>query len=288
MSKQRKVFSLEIAKIHNRFDVRKALDDDNILRFVELYEAGSEVPPIQVALIDGEYCYVDGRHRAQAKLIMDQTVIDCVLAEESDVIKLYGIALEANYGGAKPPTKVDIEHTIIRMIESGAKDADIKRALHFMPIGMLRSYTHVARSYLSKRNTREALEAIASGNMNVAQAALKFNLPVEKLKDAISGKKKKFSTGDAALITEGKNHVNRTMRSATGTITQKLKQFMTKLEDREIKASTVISVIDEWDTKVRAQQARVKDWRDRVASITNGRQLNEDPESYDIGEDGDE
>lgn len=270
-----KVISIEISEIRNKFDVRKTLDDDNILRLAELYQNNIEVDPIRVAIIEGEYCFVDGRHRAAARALLELKTIDAIVVHESNELQLYSEALRSNYGGSKPPTREDIEHTIRKMMEAGAKESHLKARLDFIPYSILRIYISVVQTTLRKRKIKAAIEAVADG-MILAEAATKYGVKLDSLKDAISGRKRKWGTGESALLTEYTLYINRVLKTANSGISKKIQLLLVKLEDHEVKPETATRIIEHWGAKLNGTIHRIKDWKERLKAITEGKKSTEE------------
>lgn len=263
-----KIVSLPIQDIANRFDVRKELDEDNIIRLAELYQNNVDLPPIQVTLINGVYCYVDGRHRAQARLMLDMPTIDCEIVTETDTLQLYADALRANYGGAKPPTRADIEHTIKCMVEAGARETHIKAKLDFLPAGVIRVYMNTVKSSINKRRMAAALDAITEG-MTLVDSAEKYGLEIDALKDALQGKKKRFGGSQTGFLTDSINAITTTLKSSTAVIAGRMKVLFGKVEDGEATIETAARVLDHWESKATQSLHRIKDWRERLRAISS-------------------
>jgi ParB-like chromosome segregation protein Spo0J len=261
------VVKVEILHIINKFDVRKSLDDDRILQFAELIQNGAEFPPITVIqLEEGGYAFVDGRHRAAAYALLNLTEIPAIIKPEgsSSVLALFAEALAANYGGAKPPTSEDIRHTVTKLIEAGEREASIRKALHFIPLPILRRYLSDASSTLKKRRIREALDAIAGG-VSIPDAAKRYKIEEGLLRDAIAGRKRQWgSSGEASLLAESVQYVNTVLRSANTGIGKKVQALLGKVGSGELSPEVVEKVLDAWATKLNGATHRIKDWKERL------------------------
>jgi ParB-like nuclease domain len=270
---------IKIIEIINKFDVRKALNDDHIIQLAELIQNGVKLPPILViALRGGGYAFVDGRHRAAAHALLNIEVVEAVVKAEGSMteLQLMAEALKSNWGGALPPNQEDIRHTIIKLIEDGAKEKVIAEALKFLPHGMFRRYMKDATSVVNKRNTAKALEAIADG-MNIPDAAKRFKLKEDSLRDAIMGRKRKWGgTEEIRIQGEARAYINTAMRSVNNGIGKKIQVLIWKVEHGEIQPSVAAEAIELWASKLNGTMHRLKDWRERLQAAIHNPQTEED------------
>src|SRR3989344_7285276 len=68
---------LPVSDLKMKFDVRKSLNEDRVLLFMEMYESGNSVPPIEV--IRGTMDIHDGRHRKAALDHLGRKHAECIL-----------------------------------------------------------------------------------------------------------------------------------------------------------------------------------------------------------------
>jgi len=278
-----KVELIKLASIHNKFDVRKELDQDRVLQFASMYQSGEvNLPPVEVVRIspDGEtmdadaieYAYIDGRHRGAARAYLNLTDVPAVVRNGSlrdDPAALYARALEANWGGAKPPTRADITHTIQRMLENGVPRTEVSAILTFLPKGALRGYLADALSLISKRRIAKALDDIQDG-LGLETAARRNNVKPETLRDILAGKKGKWGksrSDEVQYITEMKQYVSRTAFAANTGISKKVLFMLQRVEDGEISGAAARKVVDYWKDHVAKTSLRIADWQARLESI---------------------
>ena len=266
-----KTIMVPLAQIENRFDVRTKLDDDRVLQFAGCFEAGMELPPVKlVRMGDDKYSYVDGRHRGAARAFCNYTNVAAVIIDNpNDPAELFAQALEANWGGAKPPTRDDITHTITRMLEIGATQTAIRERLSFLPAGSLKAYISSARGAIMKRKLTKALDAVGEG-LTVEGAARKFDFPVEALKDVIQGKKGKWGrsrTNEIETATAFKAYISGQLRSANSGISKKMEFMLTKVDAGEMSYKVAYDVLKAWSEHLRKTGIRVSDWRARLNAI---------------------
>src|SRR6266850_7024695 len=84
------------------FFVRKKLNDDRVMQLALLYEAGTELPPIE---INWDKQVIDGRHRKAALEMLGRKTALCHDIGQKALGESIVLALRANVGGALPPTK---------------------------------------------------------------------------------------------------------------------------------------------------------------------------------------
>lgn len=268
MTRKSNPIMIPLVNIENRFDVRTKLDDDRMVQLAGCYESGVALPPVQVIeLAEGKYAYVDGRHRGAAREYCGYTDIAAIVTDNpNDPAELFARALQANYGGAKPPTRDDISHTIIRMLELGASQTAIRERLEFIPSGSLKAYIASGRSTIMKRRISKALDAIGDGD-TIETASKKTGVPIDSLKDVVSGKKGKWGTGrtnEKEFCTSLKAHISSSLKATNTSISKKIEFMLTKVSDGEISYKEAYGVIRSWSEHLRKTGIRITDWRARL------------------------
>lgn len=269
----RPVQMVSLTSISNKFDVRTALDEDRVVQFVGLYEAGVDLPPVKlVKLGDEKFAYIDGRHRGAARAYLNLPDVPALIFNGSlsdNPVELFAQALQSNWGGAKPPTRNDITHTIIRMLEHGASQALVSGRLDFLPKGALRAYIAQARSTLAKRKLARAMEDVADG-MTVEEAAKRRRVNIELIKNSISGKRGKKIGGSAEmeLVIALKSHIAGQMGSANSSIGKKVQMLLQHVEDGEVTSKSAMEILKDWNERLRKSMVRVADWQARVEAIS--------------------
>lgn len=266
-----KILLIAIADIANRFDVRRSLDDDRIIQLAELYRDGAALPPIEIIELAqaGKYAFIDGRHRAAARALLGETTVPAVIVKNSmQPLELFATALQANWGGAKPPSREDITHTVVRMIELGAKEKDLSDHLSFLPGSSLRHYMKAARALLHGRKMQQALQMVSDGVL-IEEAARKVGVGADTIRDAIQGRKRKLSAAGQQnmAVSDAKTYITRSLRAANSGIAQKIQALMRLVETGEAPAALPHSVIDAWEKHLNGTLHRIRDLRERVNQI---------------------
>lgn len=270
-----KVEMVPLSQILNKFDVRIELDNDRVVQFAGLYEGGVNLPPVRIVKLDEDtYAYIDGRTRGAARAYLNLKDVPAVICNGSlrdNPIELFAEALESNWGGSKPPSGADIIHSVLRMLELGATQGAIRERLNFIPSGAASAYISSARSVLQKRRLTKALDAVAEG-VTVETASSMFKCKLDRLKNAISGKKGTFGahrSNEQQVAIELKGYISRHLLSANTGISKKMTILLTKVEEGEVSAKVARSVIKAWSEHCRKTMLRIEDWDDRLDSISS-------------------
>ena len=273
-----KVEMILLSKIVNKFDVRVALDEDRVIQFAGLYEGGIKLPPVRLVRLDEEsYAYIDGRTRGAARAYLNMPDVPAVVCNGSlrdNPVELFAEALESNWGGAKPPSREDITHTILRMLELGATWKSITDRLTFLPTGSARAYISWAQSVLQKRRVSVALDSIAEG-MSVADAAHFYKLKPDHLKNVISGKKGKWGGSKSdqdQLVAKLKSYISTRLFAANAGISKNVQFLFQKVENGEVSPKVCAEVLKNWSEHMRKTTIRIDDWKARLESVTRERE----------------
>lgn len=271
-----KTVTLQLSQIINKFDVRTKLDEDRVIQLAEAYEGDIQLPPVDVIKLDNEdslYAYVDGRHRGAAREFLNLKDIEAVVLDSSlndNPTELFALALEANYGGAKPPTREDIIHTITRMLEAGCDRTSIKERLTFLPTGAVRAFTSQALGTIQKRRVTKALDAIADG-ATMEVAAKTFRIKPDMLKNVIQGKKGKWGKNrseEVQFSVEVKAYISAALRSANTGIGKKIDEVFRRVEDGEMSHKLASEVLAAWSEHLRNTSSRIRDRQARLDAIS--------------------
>lgn len=273
-----KVEMIPLNRIVNKFDVRVSLDEDRVIQFAGLYEAGVKLPPVRVVRLDEDhYAYIDGRHRGASRAYLNLTDIPAVVANgplRDNPVELFAEALELNWGGAKPPSREDITHTILRMLELGASWKSITDRLTFLPTGSARAYISWAQSVLQKRRLSVALDSIAEG-MSVGDAAHFYKLKPDFIKNVISGKKGKWGGNRSEqdqLSAKLKSYISTKLFAANAGISKNVQFLFQKVESGEVSPKVCSEVLKNWSEHMRKTTIRIDDWKARLEAVTRERE----------------
>lgn len=271
------IYTVQLDSIKNLFDVRTKLDEDRILQLAGAYESGVPLPPAKIVRLDTEeesYAWVDGRHRGAARAFLNKKDIDCVICDKcNDQAELYTEALSSNWGGAKPPTRQDLEHTVVRLLEIGCSIKDIRDRLQFLPRGSLNSYISAAQNVLFKRRIRPAIDAIALGK-SIEDVATTYKLKPDQIRNAITGRKKKYITShDKQVEADMKAYITNVLKSANTGIAKKLDNLLRDVDEGRLSSATVGIIIHAWREHCRKTMVRIEDWHARLNAISHEQDL---------------
>jgi len=267
---------IPLDQIKNLFDVRVELDNDRVLQFVGMYESHVDLPPVRVICLDSEdnkYAYIDGRTRGAALALMGRKEAEAVIvsSDKFSTGELYAEALKSNWGGSKPPSRADITHSIIRMLEAGETPATIRKELNFLPRGSLNAYIATAQGTLTKRKISVALDKISEGELTIEDAASASKIDVSHLRVALKGKNKGFRsrTAQAEHAHTLQLHILHSLQHANLSIGMKVSELLQEVEHGEMSPLLAEKVINSWFEHLRKATLRAADWRQRLKNITS-------------------
>lgn len=261
--------NIPIANITNRFDVRRKIEEDHVLYLAGLIEGKANLPPIKVITIgEDQYAFIDGRHRAAAYALLGYDTIPASISKDSgDTAHYFGDALRSNWGGAKPPSRTDLEYTVSQMLDRGVSPIKIRESLNFVPASMLRLILTNSHSLLRKKRINKALDAVANGS-KLADAAKEFSVEPDALKEAVTGRKRAASE-QAIPLASIKSYISITLRASNTGIAKKIERVIKDVDDGETPSSTATQAIEAWEAHLKNTLNRMKDWKERVQMLEN-------------------
>jgi hypothetical protein len=129
-----------------RYQVRHGLDRATISRYATTMAAGTELPPVTVALVEGVPVLVDGWHRVEALLAIERHVVEAVIIEATEQEAMW-LAASANMTHGLPLRKSELRRVFQAYI----------RARQHRKRGGIKSYREMAKelpgvSYNTVRN----------------------------------------------------------------------------------------------------------------------------------------
>ncbi|MBS3903160.1 MAG: hypothetical protein KGZ30_02155 [Anaplasmataceae bacterium] len=255
MATKKKTRMMLISDLETNLFVRDSLDQDHALMLAELYEAGIELPPIQVA--KGKIV-VDGRHRIEARqlaLKKDIEVEDIDLVDETEII---AAAYRANVGGSLPPKRQDTEHTICLLLQRGQSQKSIAELLS-VPPSLARRYVKEVQSRMSRAKLQRAASSVTDGGMTVAKAAETHGVDSAKLKEILSGRRRKKTWG----VAEIKAQLSLSYKSNGLKTAAAVRKLIEKFEDGDVTARQVADMLDHVEKLQRKAARAIADWRKR-------------------------
>jgi hypothetical protein len=117
-----------------------------------------------------------------------------------------------------------------------------------------------------KRRISRALDAISEGD-TIEAASKKSGVPLDSLKDVMSGKKGKWGSGrsnEKDFCNSIKAHISSSLKATNTSISKKIEYMLTKVQDGEISYKEAYGVIRAWAEHLRKTGIRIADWRARL------------------------
>ncbi len=239
--------------------VRQELNHDHALYLADLIIGGVKMRE-KVKLTE-EHLIIDGRHRKEAYELADVLEIEVEIYKVDSETDLIAAGFRANTGGSMPPSIADTEHTIALLLERGVSMRAIGELLG-LPGNIARKYAGSVKSRLDRAKIVKAGAAVTDGNLTVAKAAQQFDVPPEKLKEFLSGTRKK--RGNSLADTQRK------LTSQYKSIGQRNAAFcrnlIEKFEDGDLKAGEVNDIFNHLQRLADRSGRVLADWRARFAA----------------------
>jgi ParB-like chromosome segregation protein Spo0J len=239
--------------------VRKSLNQDHVLYLAELLEAGIKLPAI-IITPDGRI--IDGRHRIEAYDLWGKKEVPAVVRNLTDDSEIISEAYRCNVGGALPPTKEDTEHTVKLLLESGTPQTRIAEALG-LPISIARNYIASIKSRQARAKISRAVVAVTDGGLTAAKAAVEHNVDIDKLREALSGKKRKKKWG----VDEMKRTFTSSYRSLSSKNAGAIRRLFEKYEDGDVTAKQVEALLKHLENLQRKATRNLADWASRFQGM---------------------
>lgn len=265
--KQRQVVTLPISDIHFEFYVRTSLDQDRVLQFMLLYDGKQEMPPLIVAeadkpAVDGraQYTLVDGGHRLQAQLNLDYKTVEAVISSEHDSADLIEEAFKANWGGSKPPTDADIQHTLLLLIELGQSERAIMDRMP-MPRSVTRKYMRAAYSTITRRKLQAAALLVVDKNKTIAAAAEAAGVDSDALRQHLAGKSKRQVRKG---LDSFKGQLTQRFQSLANKNSYMLRKLLMAYEDSDINEKAALAVFAHLFKLLHQQERMVREYATRL------------------------
>ncbi len=240
--------------------VRRALDQDHAIYLAELIEGGITLPPIEVT---ADLAVVDGRHRIEAYELNGIKEIDVIYVDLENETDLIAAGYRANLGGPLPPSREDTEHTIMLLLDRGATKKSIGELLA-LPAGMARKYIAEVQSKTARAKLLKAAAAVTDGGLTVAKSAEQYGVDLEKLKQTLSGTRRKQKTGIGDL----RRIISMRHRSTSTKDSVMVRSLMDKLEDGDVTERQVSEIFDHLEQLLDRSSRRLSDWRKRLNATT--------------------
>ncbi len=236
----KKSIRMRIDQIQETFCVRKDLNQDRVLMFMQVMEDGGIIEPIEVS--EDSLELVDGRHRLQAHRECGCHEIECVLIAQRPRSELIARAFMANSDAPLPMTAGDILTTMKLLIGEGLIRRQVVQLLESTkyPLPTLRRYYDDAKKQLQEQLLRKAAHAVSEDELTTAQAAEKYKVDLEKLREFLSGKRRKAKAGVSGI----KGNLSSQFNSHAHSVSMTLGKLGEKFQDGELTVKQGREILD--------------------------------------------
>lgn len=254
-----KTIKVALQDLQRNLFVRKELDTERVMFLAELIENG--VPMHDKIKVTRDLVIVDGRHRWEAYDLNKVKEIEVEIVDITDEITLISEAYRANIGGSKPPTAEDTDHTIELLIE---RKQTIKAIAELMalPQSMARKYVSEVKSRLNRAKLMSAVHAVTNGGLTVPQAATQHEVDIDKLKEALSGTRKKHKDNKNGIEGLHRN-LTRQYKSISSTNASILRKLLTQYEDGDVNHDQATEIIKHLESLQKGTSRAIADWKRR-------------------------
>ncbi len=255
---------LPIADLKMRFDVRRTLNEDRVHLFMEMFESGNSVPPIEV--VRGTMDIHDGRHRKAALDLLGRKHAECVLIEPMEYVDSMMDAFAKNVSDSPfPPTRADIVFVMRQLLEASVPHARIRERFEvFYKPSHVRKLLKDAHANVVNAKIAKAKQAVAHGGLTVKAAAQEHGVEPERLQDEITGVKKRRK---ATSVTDIKTEISNRHKGNSARNVAVFRDLRDKYEDGEISEKSVLEVLLHVQRLNTDAAKRVNSWIERFESL---------------------
>ena len=253
MKVRTEIVPIETIKV-NLF-VRTGLNENHAYFLAELMENGIKLPPIKVTR-DG--VIIDGRHRYEAHGLNLKKEIEVEYVDVENEIELISQAYKANMGGSLPPSPQDTEHTIMLLLERGENRKHIAELLG-LPLGMARRFVGEVQSKMARTKLLRAVSAVTDGGLTVAKAAEQYGVDPEKLREVLSGRRRKHKQG----IADMQRQLTSTYKSLAAKNSSTLRRILEKFEDGDVTEKQMRDIFGHYKALQHKADCVIADWEKR-------------------------
>jgi hypothetical protein len=254
-----KIVTIPIKNLKVNLFVRQGLDQNRVIFLGELLEGGTELPPIKIT---SDFILIDGRHRIEAYDLIGRTEIKAeIVSDVRNETDLITMAYLANVGGALPPTKEDTEHTILLLLERNVAVKQIGERLG-LPASVARKYINEVRSRAARLKLQKAAAGVTEGGLTVAKAAEQYEVEPEKLKEHLSGTRRKSKNG----VEEIQRCITGAYKSLSMRNSSLIRTLINKYEDGDVTEKQVREIFEHLDDVHKRAARVIMDWKNRFES----------------------
>ena len=191
--------------------------------------------------------------------------VDVEIVNPADMLEMIALAYKSNLGGSLPPTMRDTEHTVSLMLEHNASKKLIAEKL-MLPLGLARKYIATVQSKITRMKLIKATSAITEQGLTVAKAAEQFDVDPERLKETISGHKRKGKTG----IADVQRTITRTFKSVSQKNAALLRGLIDQFTDGDISEKQLKEIFTHVESCQKKSTRSVSEWKKRFLATVDG------------------
>lgn len=259
----KKTETVKLTDLHTNLFVRKALDQGHAFYLGELIEAGVKMSdPIEITEKGGLLEIVDGRHRKEGYELANVLEVEVRVLEFENESEMIAYAYRKNTGGSKPPTTEDTDHTVMLLLQRNESMKRIGELLN-IPASVARKYAGDVKSRMNRVALQTAMTAVTEGGLTCAKAAEAHGVDVDKLKELLSGKRKKHKDGVGDVVRMlTVNHKSLGLKIANA-----IKRLLEKFEDGDVTEAQVKEIFAHIDQLQKRHTRSTADSKARFAAI---------------------
>jgi hypothetical protein len=260
-------FMVNISDLKTEVFVREKLDEDRVFQFAIAYEHDPDsVPAINITK---DNSIVAGRHRTAGATLAGRTQIRAKYEPVKNKVEHITKALVENVGGPLPLRKEDLLFVAKNLLREGASRTIATNVIeNVWPRTVAKRLVEEAAHGNYRDDLAAGVRAVVHENMRPTEAAEMYKIDVEKLKEEISGVKKKRSKG--AKVGDVKRNISTYYRSYSHKVSNELRNIEARFDEGTISKSDAVEVVTYIDSSLKRLMATVKDWQTRFA-IKNSR-----------------
>lgn len=161
--------------------VREKTDPEYVFHLATLFEAGVNIEPIEITK---SFQLIEGRHRIEAAILAGLTEIDAVVYPDMPLKERLAMAMAANLGGKRAPTKADILIGLEAMVKAGASERYIRDQFTVFPKSVMDKYMGEVRGAIQRQKIGQARALLAEGK-TIEQASSEVGMTVQTLQERI-------------------------------------------------------------------------------------------------------
>ena len=223
----KKVVKVPLDRIMVTTYVRTVRDQDRTNFFLEILRAGGKLDPGEIT---DDYQLVDGRTRLAALDQFGATEMEMIFVGILTTEEIIFRGIEANIGGALPPSNHDYEHTIKALLKEKTSRKIIMERLigKGLPKKFVSHMIDQAQTHMNKDNIRKAVTAILEGGLTLTQAAKEFGADEDSVRKEL-GRKATSETDVIGEISEEFGQMKSVLSQGASKYVQKITYYGKKM-----------------------------------------------------------